>query len=766
MNLAKLTERFYDLVAPDIPNEWDVEEVLEPLCDESDHICTAILGHVPVIWPVSHSLCFDFLRLLPKTLQHLSLEQIPRWLGITLDFYETSGLRAAQRFMQDDLKIYLSKLEGLGGLSLASIERRLLPYIRGIARDELQITTSQCGCYTDTSSIFVPVELNQFADNNDNFLLYKLILTYQWGFIACGSFLHNPPKTYSRIQCKEDKLWLRAFFDSFQEPLLARDIYHNLESIRVRTFLSHELPGLMRAAEKQLFPHLQCCLAESQDKHALSSMQHMLVADKTKLHTLLCQYLTATESTKYYNGLASPTDSIEITERLYSLFESHDLEYTPLTPLPFRGILKLRSVETAKQIKEEKMGEQFVDMMAAHLLSLSKKELADILKQDKNNSANSGLAESDVSMIMDSEFARTADQEQEAPLLVTINNENVELPQELEDFSRNFLDEFGHLPARFLSSAAGKAGQAMLTHDISKESDNDQQCTEALLYDEWDYRRQGYRKNWCSLNFKELKLIHSPFIRNTLDKYHGLTIRLRHQFEMMRNQERFVKRQREGDDIDFDALVESISDSCAGISPSERLFIRLKRDERDIAVVFLVDMSNSTAGWVNNALKESLVLMTEAMEILGDRYAIYGFSGMRRSRCELFHVKHLTEPYGEQVKEKISSIAPSEYTRMGPPLRHATALLKNVDAKVRLIITLTDGKPEDYDDYKGEYAIEDTRHALLEAKTVDIHPFCITIDHQARDYMKHMYGPANYIFIDNVRKLPLRMPEIYRVLTS
>ena len=158
--------------------------------------------------------------------------------------------------------------------------------------------------------------------------------------------------------------------------------------------------------------------------------------------------------------------------------------------------------------------------------------------------------------------------------------------------------------------------------------------------------------------------------------------------------------------------------------------------------------------------------MAEAMEVLGDRYGIYGFSGMRRSRCELFHVKHLDEPYGEQVKERISSIATSEYTRMGPPIRHATTILKEVDAKVRLIITLTDGKPEDYDDYKGEYAIEDTRHALLEAKTADIHPFCITIDHQAKDYMQHMYGPANYIFIDNVRKLPLRMPEIYRVLTS
>lgn len=762
MKLATLTERFYDLVAPDIPNEWDVEEVLEPLIDASDPVCEAILGHIPVIWPVSHSLCFDFLRLVPESLQHLSLEQIPRWIGITLDFYETDGLRAAQRFMQNDIKSYLLELEGSGGLKLSSVEKQLLPYIRGIARTDLQIAQSH-QCYTDTSYIFVPEELHLFQNNNDNFLLYKLMLTFQWGFIACGSLLQSAPPASPPLACEENSLWLAAFFESFKEPLLARDIYHLLESIRVRIFLSKELPGLMRASEKQVFPNLPLAPKD----HPLSPLQQVLTAKTTELQALLSHSLTEEESKKYLHNQASANDSLQQTSKLYDTLKANNREYLPIPPLPFQGVFKLRAVKTAMNIKEQKLGEHFVDMMAAHLLSLSKKELTEVLKQDQRDSANSGLAESDISMIMDSEFAQTADQEKEAPILVTINNEEMEMSPELEEFSRKFFDEFGHLPARFLSSAVGKAGQAMLEQDVSSGGrEEPQQQTDTLLYDEWDYRRQGYRKNWCSLHSKDLKIIRSPFIRNTLDKYHGLTIRLRHQFEMMRSQERFVKRQREGDDIDFDALVESISDSQAGISPSERLFIRLKRDERDIAVLFLVDMSNSTAGWVNNALKESLVLMAEAMEVLGDRYGIYGFSGMRRSRCELFHVKHLTEPYGEQVKERISSIAPSEYTRMGPPIRHATKLLGDIDAKVRLIITLTDGKPEDYDDYKGEYAIEDTRHALLEAKTADIHPFCITIDHQARDYMKHMYGPANYIFIDNVRKLPFRMPEIYRVLTS
>lgn len=754
MRPATLTKRFYDLVAPDIPNEWDVEEVLDPFADEQDSVCEAALGHVPVIWPVSHSLCYDFLRLLPEALKALSLEQIPHWIGITLDLYETNGLRAAQRFMQNDLEDYLAKRGGSGGLSLASATKQLLPYIRGISRDDLQISTAR-QCYTDTATIFVPEDLHYFNDNAANFLLYKLALTFQWGFITCNSFLSSPKQTHR----------LHLFFDEFENPHLARAIYQSLESIRVRIFLNRELPGLMKAAEKQIFSRLRMELPKNSQ---LSTLQRALVADKNEIEALLAVQLTPAESKSYVQGDATVDDSMRITTELYQDVKHPVDKEAAFSPFFFQGVFKLDAVETAGRIKEQKMGEELAEQMATHLLSLSQKELNDIFNDDQDKTNGSNPAESDITMVMDSEFAGTAEQAATAPLLVTINNQEIDLPPELEEFSKTFLKEFGHLPATFLASAAGKAGQAMLEQDIIPHKTNDTAApdTECYTYDEWDYRRQGYRKNWCSVQHKTLTPVHSAFIANTLNKYHGLTIRLRHQFEMMRSQEHFVKRQREGDDIDFDALVESISDTKAGLPGSDRLFIRLKRDERDIAVLFLVDMSNSTAGWINTALKESLILMAEALEVLGDRYAIYGFSGMRRSRCEFFHVKHLGEQYGEKVKERLTSISPSEYTRMGPAIRHATKLLQDVDAKTRLIVTLSDGKPEDYDDYKGQYAIEDTRHALLEAKTSDIHPFCITIDQQAKDYMQHMYGPANYIFIDDVRKLPVRIPEIYRALTS
>jgi nitric oxide reductase NorD protein len=138
---------------------------------------------------------------------------------------------------------------------------------------------------------------------------------------------------------------------------------------------------------------------------------------------------------------------------------------------------------------------------------------------------------------------------------------------------------------------------------------------------------------------------------------------------------------------------------------------------------------------------------------------------MRRLRCELFHVKHIDEHYDTAVQERICSIGPREYTRIGPAIRHATRVLESVEAKVRLLVVLSDGKPEDYDDYKGEYAVEDTRHALIESRVAGIHPFCITVDKHHHDYLGHMYGD-NYIFINDIKKLPTRMPEIYRVLTT
>jgi nitric oxide reductase NorD protein len=178
----------------------------------------------------------------------------------------------------------------------------------------------------------------------------------------------------------------------------------------------------------------------------------------------------------------------------------------------------------------------------------------------------------------------------------------------------------------------------------------------AHLYNEWDYQRQHYRKQWCAVREKPVTPAYDDFYRQTLDKHRALVGHLRTTFEAMRDEDRLLKRQVHGDDVDIDALVEALADCRDGSEMSDRLFTRMHRTERNIAVVFMVDMSGSTKGWINDAEREALILLCEALETLGDRYAIYGFSGMARKRCEIYRIKAFDEPYNDEVKGRISGI--------------------------------------------------------------------------------------------------------------
>jgi nitric oxide reductase NorD protein len=214
-------------------------------------------------------------------------------------------------------------------------------------------------------------------------------------------------------------------------------------------------------------------------------------------------------------------------------------------------------------------------------------------------------------------------------------------------------------------------------------------------------------------------------------------------------------------------LVSAQAERLWGLEMSDRVFTQWRRLDRDIAVIFMVDMSGSTRGWIHQVIKESLVLLCEALEKLGDRYAIYGFSGKTRQSCEIYPIKRFQEGYNNVIYQRISGITPQAYTRMGAIIRYLTQRFGEIDNRIKLLITLSDGKPDDEDEhYRGTYGIEDTRQALLEAKQQGIHPFCITIDTEAKTYLPHLYGGANYVVIDKIHQLPLKISDIYRQLTT
>ncbi len=303
--------------------------------------------------------------------------------------------------------------------------------------------------------------------------------------------------------------------------------------------------------------------------------------------------------------------------------------------------------------------------------------------------------------------------------------------------------------------------------DPKATDEENQSETEAqnYSYHEWDHSRQRYRKNWCQLHEKTVTPVAGGFAKQTLHKYRVLLKQLQRSFEVMRQQNQRLKREPVGDDIDIDAAVESWVDVHNGFESSDRVFTQVRKNNRNVAVMFMIDMSASTAGWVNQVERESLILLCETLESLDDRYAIYGFSGRGNKQCHSFHIKDFNEKYNTDVHARIEGIQSQDYTRLGAAIRHLGTRLSQIDASTKLLITLSDGKPDDVDGYQGRYGIEDTRMAVIEMRHLGIHPYCITIDSNAREYIPHMFGENGFTIINQVEQLPVKIAHIYRKLT-
>jgi len=341
-------------------------------------------------------------------------------------------------------------------------------------------------------------------------------------------------------------------------------------------------------------------------------------------------------------------------------------------------------------------------------------------------------------------------------------------PEDVKRLVESLLQDLGELPEDCLVPAGpGDPRPAPAQRPAAAQQTDGGEDDGALRYDEWDHRRGHYRKDWCLLRERDVRPGDPGFVAAALERYRPQIRQLKRSFEALRGEDKLLRGEPYGDDIDLDALVRGRAELAAGGELGERLFVRRARRERDMVALFMVDMSGSTKGWVNDCEREALVLLCEALEVLGDRYAIYGFSGLTRKRCEVYRVKRFDETYDDTVRERIAGIQALDYTRMGAAIRHLSGILAQQPARTRLLLTLSDGKPDDFSDaYRGEYGIEDTRQALIEAKRAGIHPFCITIDREASGYLPHMYGAVNYTVVADVARLPTKLAELYRRLTA
>ena len=288
-----------------------------------------------------------------------------------------------------------------------------------------------------------------------------------------------------------------------------------------------------------------------------------------------------------------------------------------------------------------------------------------------------------------------------------------------------------------------------------------------LKYPEWDYKRQALVPEHCSVQIytaRDAEPATPPVALRTTAR------RMRRRLEALRADPGRVRGQTEGDDIDLDAWIRYQADQGPR-SSTPPVFQRRVRTERSLATVLLADLSLSTDAHVNDTtrvievIRDALYVFGEALHACGDPFAMLGFSSVRRTKVRINHLKNFDEAWDKACIARIHAIRPGYYTRMGAAIRHATAQLSQRGEHQRLLLILTDGKPNDLDVYEGRYGLEDTRQAVREARQAGLTPFCVTIDADAHDYLPHLFGSQGYALVHRPQDLVRRLAGAYAGLT-
>lgn len=339
------------------------------------------------------------------------------------------------------------------------------------------------------------------------------------------------------------------------------------------------------------------------------------------------------------------------------------------------------------------------------------------------------------------------------------DNDDVEAARAADD-----LDEIA------LSKKRKRKGGGLKLHlDLPPTDIDDIPLGEGIKMPEWDFRRNELRKDFANVEMMQ------PRLQEPMDlPEHLLPLakKVRRQFEHLRAEPQWLRQQTQGSELDLQACVDFQVERKLGQIHEPGLFMDRRRQHRDLSCLALADLSMSTDAHVNNERRvievvgDSLMLFSEALSTAGDDFALYGFSSLRRHHVRMLEIKGFDQKYNASVCGAIQSLKPGYYTRMGAAIRRATQLLEKRPHRRKLLLLITDGKPNDLDLYEGRYGVEDTRQAVMEARRAGLIPFCITIDQQAGDYLPYMFGANGYTLIKEPVQLPTRLPQLYRLLTE
>jgi hypothetical protein len=676
---------------------------------------------------------------------------------------------------------------------------------------------------SDGAAIFLPGLVERFESEADNYDFLKVMLTQQAGHIEFGSFefefdrpstrfvdwrpkLTAPPEYHDHDHGHEGHhehaavTELTRFFKLFPNKRLALDCFAIVESARIEARIMQEYRGIATAyrqmrrrtlelRQEVIFLPAREALLEYLIRLSLGQTDGVRVPKK---QSAVAAEIGALMGQVMERG-ATVEDAAEATLRIYARLATVKNDYLEEDEFAILDSEQRsssrwgggRDSDRANLVLPELVGREreYLAPQGVDYRGDFRPELAQLLTKAQANSREERKA------LTPEELADLL-RSQRSPKPRDSEDDGDDQDPQTSQMVQNLLRELDKRDPRMQS----------VTRRPSPQNDDDAGPLSAtqpntFVYDEWDEQAGRYRSHWCKVYEKTMGIGDLGFYRETLLSHAGLLQKIRREFEqVMPEIYHKEKRLPDGSDHDLDLAIEAMTDFRIGVSPSEKIFWRQHKIERDVAVAFLLDMSGSTGEAIKTLVaelpplpqsgpmaersqrriidveKEAIVLMMDSLEAIGDSYGVYGFSGHGRDNVEFYVIKDLAEEFSLDVAKRFGRIGPLHATRMGPAIRHTTAKLRSQQTRSKFLFLISDGRPQDrgYSQEGAEkaHAVQDTRMALIEARREGIHPFCLTVDKEGNDYLRAMMDDFSYEVLADVSLLPQRLPQLYRKLTT
>ena len=292
-------------------------------------------------------------------------------------------------------------------------------------------------------------------------------------------------------------------------------------------------------------------------------------------------------------------------------------------------------------------------------------------------------------------------------------------------------------------------------------------------YAEWDYQMQLERPAWTTVLEKRPQPGDPAIVDEIVVKHKPIISRLKFLIEGMQPQGvQRMRKQEDGDEIDLNAAIRAMIEIRMGEQPDPRIMIRNVRKVRDLSVLLLIDLSESTNDAVRGSdstvlelAREATILLADALDKIGDPFALHGFDSNGRHDVEYYRFKDFDTPYDDKAKSRVAGMRGELSTRMGAAMRHAGSILRSQPSHKKLLLVVTDGEPADNDVRDPQYLRMDAKKSVEELTRNGINTYCLSLDPGADQYVSRIFGAKNYMVLDHVERLPEKLPMLYMGLT-